>query len=345
MSTMLLDRLIRAWLTVLKWACSVLFLLAVSPIEPALADALTDLERGNQARQNGYYRAALHLLTRAIQSGTLGDESLAVAYNNRCTVFNSLLRLDRALGDCTRAVQLQPNFARAYINRGLSLRRLGRYAPAIVDYSKAIALEPKLVPAYSNRAYTKYRLAAFESASSDYDKAIELAPRVAVLHGGLGIVRFVQERFDDAAAHFSDANRHDTSSLYWPLWHHLAVTRAGQDNVSALMSATQRLDLRRWPGPVISYLVGDLDESQMLAQAGADRDTANPATRCEGLLFAGQQKLSAGYPDGAIEHFMKILEIKAIDVCDHTVAIVELRRLGVNLLPKEKQFDIQGGGQ
>ena len=339
------DRLTRVWLAALTGACGALFLLAVPPSEPALADAITDLERGSQARREGNYRAALLLFTRAIRSSELDDESLAVAYNNRCTVFNSLLRLDRALGDCTRAVQLQPKFAKAYINRRLSLRRLGRYVHAIADYSKAVSLEPKLIPGYSNRAYAKYRLAAFESASSDYEAAIELARRVPVLHGGLGIVRFAQERFDEATRHFSEANRLDRSSLYWPLWHHFAAHRAGHEDVSVLINAARKLDLRNWPGPVVSLLVGEMEESQMLTRAGADSDTANPLTRCEGLLFAGQHQLMAGDRDRAIEHFKKILDIKAIDVCDHTVAIVELRHLGVSLLPPEKQIDIQSGGQ
>lgn len=342
---MWLNRLTRVWLAALTGACGALFLLAVPSSDPAFADAITDLERGSQARQEGNYRAALVLITRAIESSELDDGNLAVAYNNRCTVFNSLLRLDRALGDCTRAVQLQPKFADAYVNRGLSLRRLGRYVPAIADYSKAVSLEPKLVPAYGNRAYAKYRLAAFESASSDYEAAIELAPRVPVLHGGLGIVRFAQERFDDATKHFSDANRLDRSSLYWPLWHYLAARRAGHGGASLPITAARKLDLRNWPGPLVSLLLGDSDESQMLARAGAESDTANPLTRCEGLFFAGQHQLLDGDRDRAIEHFKKILDIKAIDVCDHTVAIVELRRLGVNLLPPKKQVDIQSGGQ
>lgn len=342
---MRLDRLTRVWLAALTGACGALLFLAVSSGGPAFADALADLERGSQARQDGNYRRALLHISRAIESSELDDGNLAVAYNNRCTVFNTLLRLDRALADCTRTVQLRPKFAKAYINRGLSLRRLGRYVPAIADYSRAVTLEPKLVSAYSNRAYAKYRLAAFESASSDYEKAIELAPGVPVLHGGLGIVRFTQERFDEAARHFSDANRLERSSLYWPLWHHLAARRAGLDDTSVLMTAARKLDLRKWPGPVILLLVGDLEESQALTRAGADNDTANPLIRCEGLFFAGQLQLMDGDPERAIEHFKKILGIKAIDVCDHTVAIVELRRLGVNLLPPEKQIDIQSGGQ
>lgn len=342
---MLFDRLTRAGTAPRLFAFGLLSLLAGAPSQPVFADALSDVERGHQATRQGDYRAALILLSRAIKSGALDDGNLAVAYNNRCAVFNVLLRLDQALGDCTRAVQLQPEFARAYVNRGMSLRRFGRFAPAIVDYSKAIALEPELVPAYGNRGYARYRLGAFESASTDYEKAIELAPKISLLHGGLGIVRFAQERFDDAATHFLDARRLDLSSAYWPLWHHLAVSRAGHDGGSDLKSATQMLDLRKWPAPVISFLLGDLDEAPMLDRAGADSDTADPLTRCEGLFFAGQYQLSAGQPERAIEHFMKILDIKAIDVCDHTVAIAELTRLGVNLLPTKEQIDIHGGGQ
>ena len=92
-------------------------------------------------------------------------------------------------------------------------------------------------------------------------------------------------------------------------------------------------------------MLDELDESQMLAQAGASNDIASPLTRCEGLLFGAQYRLLAGQSEGAIELFMRVLEIKAIDVCDHTIAIVELRRPSVNLLPAEKQIDIRGGGQ
>lgn len=320
-------------------------LLTAGLCQPVSADPMTDIGRGHKATQEGDYRTALLLLNRAIKSGSLGDENLAVAYNNRCTVFNAILRLDQALGDCTRAIQLNPKFARAYVNRGMSLRRLGRFAPAIADYSKAIKIDPELVPAYGNRAYAKYRLAAFESASTDYEKAIELAPQISLLHGGLGIVRFAQERFDDAAIHFEDARRRDPRSTYWALWRHLAVMRAGSTD-SELRDVIGQLDLNRWPGPVAAYFAGDLSESAMLERAGAEDASGDPLSRCEGLFFAGQYQLSAGQTEQAIESFMKILDIKAIDVCDHTVAITELTRLGVKLVEsREDAQDIRGGGQ
>ncbi len=108
-----------------------------------------------------------------------------------------------------------------------------------------------------------------------------------------------------------------------------------------------RLGLRRWPAPIISHFSGDLDEHQLLAPAGVDNDTANVNIRCEGLFFAGQSRLSANQSDRAIALFKKLLDIKAIDVCDHTIAIVELRRLGLDLLPKkeEEPIDMHSGGQ
>jgi len=92
---MWLNRLTRVWLAALTGVCGALFLLAVPSSDPAFADAITDLERGSQAWQEGNYRAALVLITRGIESSELDDGNPPVAYNNRCTVFNSLLRLDR----------------------------------------------------------------------------------------------------------------------------------------------------------------------------------------------------------------------------------------------------------
>ena len=240
--------------------------------------------------------------------------------------------------------KFDPDLARAYINRGMSLRRFGRFGPAIADYSKAIDLEPGLVPAYGNRGYARYRLGAFESASSDYLKAIELSPSISVLHGGLGIVRFAQARFDMAAQRFLDANRREPNSAYWPLWHHLASSRADRSDITKLRSLIQGLDVRRWPWPAISLLLGELGEDELLASAGAEDETAPPLRRCEGLFFAGQHQMLAGNHDRAIELFMKILDIKAIDVCDHTVAIAEMTRLGVTFGSKV-EADITAGGQ
>ena len=65
--------------------------------------------------------------------------------------------LDRAIEDCSKAIELKPDYADPYNNRGAAYVGKGEADRAIVDCNKAIDLEPDFVQAYYNRgnAYSK----------------------------------------------------------------------------------------------------------------------------------------------------------------------------------------------
>lgn len=50
-------------------------------------------------------------------------------------------RLDLALGDLTKAIEIDPDQFRFYFGRGSLLRDAGRYQEAIDDFSRAITLD------------------------------------------------------------------------------------------------------------------------------------------------------------------------------------------------------------
>ena len=51
----------------------------------------------------------------------------------------------------TKAIRLDPQYAKAYNNRGLGYAELKQYERAIGDYDEAIRLDPKEARAYNNR--------------------------------------------------------------------------------------------------------------------------------------------------------------------------------------------------
>ena len=53
----------------------------------------------------------------------------------------------RAIGDFSRAIELDGSFALAYFNRGLAQERLGDNAAAADDYRRALALDATAVKA------------------------------------------------------------------------------------------------------------------------------------------------------------------------------------------------------
>ena len=60
-------------------------------------------------------------------------------------------RLDKAIEDYTKAIELNPQHANAYHNRGLAWSKKGDRDKAIEDYNKAIELNPQYADAYNNR--------------------------------------------------------------------------------------------------------------------------------------------------------------------------------------------------
>jgi tetratricopeptide (TPR) repeat protein len=56
----------------------------------------------------------------------------------------SLLQHDKAIGDYSEAIRLDPNYANAYCGRGIAYYEVENYDKAISDYSEAIRLDPNL---------------------------------------------------------------------------------------------------------------------------------------------------------------------------------------------------------
>jgi tetratricopeptide (TPR) repeat protein len=63
----------------------------------------------------------------------------------------------KAIKYLSKAIKLQPDYAKAYYKRGIAYDELRQYQWAIEDYNKAIRLQPDYARAYYNRgvAYLK----------------------------------------------------------------------------------------------------------------------------------------------------------------------------------------------
>lgn len=79
-------------------------------------------------------------------SGETGAASAATAWNEVGNTQASQLRWDSAIEAYTRAIEMDPGYARVYFNRGLAYAALKHYDEAITDYEKAVALDPSMRP-------------------------------------------------------------------------------------------------------------------------------------------------------------------------------------------------------
>jgi tetratricopeptide (TPR) repeat protein len=150
-----------------------------TPTPAAGIDASTT-GRAVQAAGKGwtYYRRGLYLdaineFTDAIEAAP----NWAEGYVGRGLVYASIKRNNAALDDLDRAIQLDDDDADLYAGwRGYVLIELGEYNRAIADCTRAIELNPRSSVAYNNRAYALASTGRYDEALADYARAIALDP-------------------------------------------------------------------------------------------------------------------------------------------------------------------------
>lgn len=155
--------------------------------------------RALQTRQLKPNEIALARLTRGIARSALGDKVLAVedysealkhydgaidprnpdALNlyRRAASLDALGQTDRALGDYSEAIRLDPKGSLAYLGRGVLLASRKRsYDRAIEDFDKVLILEPNNVEALIARGNAYSQIGDNGRAIADLDRAVSLAP-------------------------------------------------------------------------------------------------------------------------------------------------------------------------
>ena len=84
-----------------------------------------------------------------------------------------------AISDYTKAIEINPQYAKAFYNRGISKGKLKDYYGAISDYTKAIEVNPNYKSAYKNRGIAKEQIGDLKGACSDWRQTVYLSPNDA----------------------------------------------------------------------------------------------------------------------------------------------------------------------
>ena len=86
----------------------------------------------------------------------------------------SVDNVDQAIDNYSKAIKINPKFAKAYNNRGTAYILKKQYALAIADFTKAIEFDPKNGKAYHNRAIVYSYQGETDKARQDLQKAQSL---------------------------------------------------------------------------------------------------------------------------------------------------------------------------
>jgi lipoprotein NlpI len=89
-----------------------------------------------------------------------------------------------------------------------------------------------------------------------------------------------------------------------------------------------------WPQPLLLYLRGEYDESELIAPIlfGDHPDNAQPNTStderlCEALFYVGEAYWARGQPEVARDYFAALVNIKVLYFLEHGLALAEIAKL------------------
>lgn len=149
------------------------FLAALAVAAPAVAVTEQQIEWCSR-KGNPTFEQRLSACTAAIQSGRWSGKSLAWVYSNLCDMYLLKGEHDRAISECKRAIQLDPDHPDAHYNLGTAYLGKGEHANAIASFGQAIRVNPNDAQAFNNRGLIYDRMGDRDRAIADYRKACTL---------------------------------------------------------------------------------------------------------------------------------------------------------------------------
>ncbi len=249
----------------------------------------------------------LELALKAYSKYLLSRRDSSSAFLNRGDTYKDLQMYEQAIADYTEALKLNPEFIWALRNRGYILyRNLGRPQEAIADLNRAITLDPNAAWSYMSRGAVYIGIKDYAAAEKDYAAALLLAPQdaniiysngVLAMYMGFpfraeqyysealkyariedqsnielkrGMARFAQEKYADAIRDFESViSRGDIDTTTPVLLRLLALKFSGMPyDANQIGSSIAGTEDRIWLSALISYMLGEAEEIDVLALAG-----------------------------------------------------------------------------
>lgn len=142
-----------------------------------------------------------------------GSPYVSELFEARGRNFLNWQRLDDAVGDFSKAIEINPQNILAYAGRGPIYLETKRYEQALSDFNTIIKLNPQASPAYDLRSQTYRRLQRFEEAISDASKYIELKPKQPIAYTKRGILYALINNTQQALKDFQQAVELDEKAI------------------------------------------------------------------------------------------------------------------------------------
>jgi lipoprotein NlpI len=283
------------------------------------------------AMQGRDYDEAAHLWTNALALQSLTPDQRAHALGGRAASYWTTGKHDAAMADVNEAIRLKQDLPDLFMLRGGFYLSTLDFTHAGQDFEAAIRLEANSPDAHAARGEVRLAQKQYDLAIADLDLAIGSKPYIAGYYAGRGQAYLAIGNSDRAMQDFDEAVRRDPKSVaaynarwlgnyrlgrltqavadmeqslalkgdqpYQVIWLHLTRIRMKSGDAPELSANAAKINLSKWPGPVISLYRGNASPDQVLA-AGAAAEAEEPKNqKCEADFYVGQYLAANKKPD------------------------------------------------
>lgn len=224
-------------------------------------------------------------------------------------------------------------FAELHGAVGVARSMFGDFAGAARAYRRAHACRPRDADVLAALAGALFDARSYADARIAVNAALAIDPRAVNINRIAGNLDYVEERWADAIARFRYVSASDVDRVqagYGQLMYYLAQLRAGV----AQPQFVARTPGEGWPQPLLLYLRGEYDESELISpiEAGDDEDNLQPNTStderlCEALFYVGEAHWARGEPQVARDYFAALVNLKVLYFLEHGLALAEIAKL------------------
>jgi tetratricopeptide (TPR) repeat protein len=229
----------------------------------------------------------------------------AELYLNVGTTLKEQGKIDDAIKNYNKALELKPNYSEAYYNLGVVFYGQDKINDAVNYYEKAILLDPADYKAHCGLGTALYKLGEFEQAQQHYLKAIEINPDYPLAHKNLALEFVRQDKIELAESQYKKSIEADPADA------------DAQQSLGMLLARQEKFD----------------EAIEHLEKAISIKPDSTELHKSLGTMF-----VMTGRTYEAFEHFREALRLNPADAeTRRFLDIVRIRRDNVRELPKALQ--------
>jgi lipoprotein NlpI len=291
--------------------------------------------------------------TKLIDQRKWKGKEIAWAYANRCAVRYKLKQLERALADCSEAIDQDPEHANAYPLRAEIHRKRDNRAKALDDFDKAAALGVKSPALFGGRGFLRLlegdgakALADFDQevalaggaaesfmdrgsawlslgdgakAEQDFARATELNPRNAQAWLNRGVAALGAGDKPKAVEFFGEALKRDPAQGYAALWRFIA--RDWSEEAKAELQSWADKAGKDWPHAVAQLYLGRVEPAEALGAA------KNDDQQCEARFYVAESQLKKGAAQEAATGLKRAVDSCPKNFIEYFRAVADLNAI------------------